>query len=258
MRKQNDPFKVEKIRAELAAQLRFSELFKTYSESYPEIKDFNTSKLWDKLNFQKLISRENNPMMRDRVDTVASLIKGNNIKVLNIGFGSAILEQIIFENLGNFKWYGIDISPRSVRDACKKYSQGIFKIGIITNIKHKPSYFDYVVILEVLEHIRPSQTFKALKEIYRVLKRGGKAIVSVPLNEKLKEMVAKGENPNAHVRTYTHNLIKAELRIAGFKILKEKTLFAFNKNYKIKTIIAKYIFHGIREPNNIIVLAQKP
>jgi ubiquinone/menaquinone biosynthesis C-methylase UbiE len=253
-----NPFEVERLRAKLADEVNYSELAKTYSSGYSEIKDQNTSRLWDSLNKDNhTLMEEKNPMLRERLKSVANMINGDNINILNIGFGSGNLEKIYFSTKKNFSWNGIDISRESVIRALKKYPKGKFEIGNITNIKNKDNQFDYVIVLEVLEHIRPRFTLKALGEILRVLKPEGKLIFSVPLNEKLEEMISKGENPNAHVRVYTRSLIKAELSIAGFKILKEKILFAFNKYYKIKTFLSKYVIQGIRHPNNIIILAQK-
>jgi len=254
----NNPFEVERLRAKLAKELNYSELAKTYSSRYQEIKDQNTPRLWDLLNKNNCtLMEENNAMLRDRLKSVAKMINGDNLNILNIGFGSGNLEKIYFAKKKNFNWRAIDISQHSVKRALKKYPKGKFEIGDITNIKNKDNQFDYVAALEVLEHIRPFFTFKALGEINRVLKKEGKLIISVPLNEGLEVMISKGKNPNAHVRIYTPSLIKAELSIAGFKILKEQMLFAFSKFYKIKTFISKYLIHGIRHPNNIIILAQK-
>lgn len=253
-----NPFEIERLRSKLADELKFSELVKTYSPSYPEIEDQNTSKLWDLLNKNNSsLAEDVNPMLKDRLQSVVNMIMGDHLKILNIGFGSGNLEKIYFGIKKNFNWLGIDISRESVKQVIRKYQKGKFEIGSVTDIKTKNNQFDYVIALEVLEHIRPAFTFKALKEIKRVLKPDGKVIVSVPLNEGLEEMVSKGENPNAHVRVYTPGLIMAELCISGFKFLKEKKLFAFNKFYKIKTLISRYIFPIIRQPNDIIILAQK-
>jgi TolB-like protein len=72
------------------------------------------------------------------------------------------------------------------------------------------------------------------------------------MNEGLEEMK---DNPNGHLRMYTEDLITAELRLAGFKVLAVKTLFAFKNFYKVKKIIAR-ILKNRWKPNNIIVLAQ--
>ena len=48
-------------------------------------------------------------------------------------------------------------------------------------------YFDWVLCNHVLEHIKDDKS--AIKEIFRVLKPGGKAIMQVPLNKNLKKTV---------------------------------------------------------------------
>lgn len=254
-----NPFRVEDLRAKLANELKFSQLIKTYSKSYPEIKDQNTPKLWDHLNIEARTLIDNNPMEEARLNFVSSLIKGDKIKVLDVGFGSASLEQKYFNTNSGKKveWFGTEISNKSIKRAQKQFPKIEFRLGKISNIKYPNNKFDYVVALEVLEHIKPSETFKALREIFRVVKPGKYFIVSVPLNEGLEEMVSRGENPNAHVRTYTPDLIKAELQIVGFAVIKEKKIFAFNSHHAIKSFVAQYILPKKFKHNNIIIMAQK-
>ncbi len=252
-----NPFDVERLRARLAANSNYKQLVETYSKSYSEIKDFNTPNLWDSLNTEGV--RGKNPMDDDRVSIVSDLIQGKKVRVLNVGFGSASLEKKYFKNhlQQDTAWRGIDISPASVRKATEEVPRAKFELGNILGLTYKANSFDYVVSLEVIEHIQPRNTFKALKEIFRVVKPGQYFIVSVPLNEGLEGMIARGENPNAHVRVYTPDLIKAELKIVGFTIVKEAKLFAFHDFYTLKTIFAKLLPKKFK-PNNIIVLAQKP
>lgn len=257
MNNKKNPFEVETLRARLAKQRDYKQLAKTYSKAYPAIKDFNTPNLWDSLNTKGV--RGKNPMDDNRVKIVNDLIQGKKIKVLNVGFGSASLEKKYFKNhfQRDVTWKGIDISLASVRKAKKEVSKAVFELGNILDLTYQNNTFDYVVSLEVIEHIQPRNTFKALKEIFRVVKPGKYFIVSVPLNEGLEGMIAKDENPNAHVRVYTPDLIKAELEIVGFETLKTRTLFAFHNFYKFKTVIARLLPKRFK-PNNIIVLAQKP
>lgn len=259
MNNQKNPFAVEIMRDELAQKKQYKKLLATYSEKYPEIKDLNTPKLWDYLHFEDKKAFLPHPMAQDRLKVVSNLIRGEGIAVLDIGFGSASLEKVFFskDNTKEIAWSGIEISPESVKKAKKAFSSATFKIGDILKLDYPKATFDYVVSLEVLEHIKPSKTFKALQEIYRVIRPGKYFIVSVPLNEGLDEMLTRGENPNAHVRTYTPELIKAELEIVGFTIVQEKKLFAFHKFYKIKSWVARF-FPKKFTFNNIIVLAQKP
>lgn len=248
--KKISPFQLEHRRATLARAGNLESLIKTYDIKYPEILDLNTSNLWDKLNAVG-ITKKINPMAWDRVNTVVSLIN-NKSKMLDIGFGSYIVENLITQQKKNVKIYGVDISKESVIRAKKKFPHGEFQVGTILKLPYKDKTFDLVLALEVMEHIQPHNTFKALTEVYRVLKKNGHFIVSVPLNENLEEMISEGKNPNAHVRIYTPELIKAELTIAGFKILREKYLYAFHSFYRLKSLLCSMI-PNLRNPNNIIV-----
>lgn len=257
MKNKKNPFDIEKLRAKLAHNLNYLRLIKTYSKSNPEVQDLNTPKLWNALN--KEFSVEKNPMAKDRIKIVSRRVKGQKIKVLNIGFGSASLEKEFFKKIKkDVKWYGIDIANKSVKLASQRFKHCKFELGNINQIQHNNNFLDYVIALEVLEHVQPSDTLIALSEVYRITKPGGTVILSVPLNEGLEEMIQKGENPNAHVRVYTPELIKAELEISGFKIINEKKLYAFNFFYSIKSLIVKYVFKNLKHPNNIIIVAQKP
>lgn len=241
-----DPFRLEELRSQLAEAKDYSELKKTYSPKLPEISDQNTPKLWDKLNFELKDIKAQNPMMWDRINTVAGMIPKGVNKVLDVGFGGALLEDIVADS---YDWYGIDISPKSVKTSSGKHPDKHFQVGQITNLKFPKNYFDCVLVLEVMEHILPRLTFKALSQIYKVLKPSGHLIVSVPLNEGLEHM---SSNPNAHVRVYTPALIEAELKIGGFRILDKKFLYAFHRYYYIKKL-----FGFLKQPNIIILLAQK-
>lgn len=251
------PFELEKKRSRLALQGHYSELFKTYSLRNYEIEDKNNPNFWDNLNLRKYTTKENNPMAYDRLKIVSEFLK-DQTKVLNVGAGTGDLENIVLKKLNKkLMWYGIDISPKSIKKLKNEFPHSNFDKGNICKISFEDNFFDYIILMEILEHVKPSRTFKALREAGRVLKDKGFMIITIPLNEGLEGMIRRGENPNAHVRVYTPELIAAELKIAGFKVLWRKFLFAFNKNYLLKTLVAKYVLPGIRQPNNLILFCQK-
>ncbi len=245
-----DSFRLEEYRSELAEAKNYSELKKTYSSHLQEIKDLNTPKLWDNLNFEHFNIKNQNPMMWDRINTVARLIPRSIKKVLDIGFGGAQLEDLVGTS---YDWHGLDISPKSVKSASKRHPNKHFQIGQITALNFPKLYFDCVIALELLEHIPPHSTFKALSQVHDVLKPDGYFIVSVPLNEDLEHTAS---NPNAHVRVYTPALIQAELHIAGFKIISTEFLYAFHKYYPAKKVLTQ-LFPFLKQPNIIIILARK-
>ncbi|MBF0537370.1 MAG: class I SAM-dependent methyltransferase [Nitrospirae bacterium] len=90
----------------------------------------------------------------------------NSIRVLNIGAGG-LLESYL-RAYSNFTVTSVDIDPARkpdvVMDACE--------------LQYDDRTFDLVCIMEVLEHIQ--SPVKAVDEIYRVLKPGGKLILTTP------------------------------------------------------------------------------
>lgn len=249
------PFDIERKRDTLAKTNRYKDLKKLYSKKLPTIPNLNTPLFWDKRNSERINMRKENPMSFDKYTKVSKKLPKNKA-ILNIGAGSGNLEEHYFSKSTTSQWYGTDISPKSISKLKAKYPYAHFKKCPVTKLAFKNKMFEFVTILDVLEHIPPSQLFKSLSEIKRVLKKGGKLIISVPLNEGLEEMVEKGRNPNAHVRIYTPDILEAELSIAGLDILEKEYLYAFGKHYHAKTVIVKRILKSYREPNLVIVTAE--
>lgn len=246
------PFKIERLRDKYAKKEQYNKLKLLYKKSYPEIKNFNTSRLWDKLNDE---FNQNNPMADEKIKLVINLIPKSVFKLLDLGFGAGEFEKKILQKKRDFKLYGIDLSIESVK-RISKIINGSFKIGNVTDLKYPKNSFDCVLALDILEHIQPSEILSTLSGIHKVLRFKSYLILSVPLNENLEKIIKNEQNYSAHVREYTENIIKAELKISKFKILKEKKLYAFKNKFKIKSFILK-IFPILKKPNLIIILAEK-
>jgi 2-polyprenyl-3-methyl-5-hydroxy-6-metoxy-1,4-benzoquinol methylase len=122
--------------------------------------------------------------------------------VLNLGFGSADLENIVFNKLkkNKLKWKGIDISKYSVGFGKSEFPKLYFEQNDVRKMKIMKSKYNYIIALELLEHIQTKYTFKVLHTIYNNLKNKGFFVLSIPLNEGLEDMIKMGVNPNAHVR----------------------------------------------------------
>lgn len=250
-----DPFIVEELRAILAEKMKFDELKKTYRKNFAEIRDINSPEFWDKLLIESKEREKQSPITRDRIKTVTEMIGGLRGKLLDVGFGHGFIEEFLgTESL--FDLYGLDISHRAV-ERLKRAVNGSFQVGSVLKIPFTDKTFDVILALEILEHILPHNNFRAINELYRTLKVGGSLIVSVPLNEGLEEMLRKGINPSGHVRVYTPELIKAELKMAGFKIRQEEYLFAFKNLYRLKNLLQKTLLKNRWRPNVIVVSAIK-
>jgi ubiquinone/menaquinone biosynthesis C-methylase UbiE len=77
--------------------------------------------------------------------------------------------QKYFRKFKNIEYYDADLSASTAN----------YKVDI-TNIPFKPEYFDCILCVHVLEHIPDDRL--AMRELYRVLKPGGWAILQSPLD----------------------------------------------------------------------------
>lgn len=245
-------FDTERLRKKLLQRRKYKALLGTYFAGLPEIQDHNTPEFWDNKfsDSEKILQF---PMSKDRNALIASLIVKNST-VLNIGAGKGHLEERVFRNVGNnITWFGTDFTNETLQKLKKNYPTYTFLKTGIDGLSFVPNTFDTICLLEVLEHISPRQTVSVLKKINSLLKPGGKAIISVPVNEGLEAMLP--ENPNSHLRVYSKKLLAFEFMITGYKIKKVISLTAFARFYKIKKLINS-IFK-LKRPNNLIFILEK-
>ena len=99
-----------------------------------------------------------------------------NKKVLDVGSGNGyVLSKYAKEGA---KVYGVDISENAIKICKKRFKllklKGSFKVANAEKLPYPNNYFDCICSMGVLHHV--SNIKKALDEIYRVLKPGGKFI----------------------------------------------------------------------------------
>ena len=100
----------------------------------------------------------------------------NSSTILDIGYARGFLLKIISRLYPSCKRYGIDVNDEFIS---KLSSLGCnLKVADATNLPFGDGFFDVVFALDVLEHIQDMP--KAIKEIHRVLKKDGLAILSGP------------------------------------------------------------------------------
>lgn len=210
----------------------------------------NTSTFWDTyfIEHKGRISSKDYITL-DRIKSVIGLIPNKKLKLLDVGLGYGFLERELYLSRRQVEIHGIDISYIGVANANKRY-RGSFLVGSATNIPFRNNEFNYVCVLEVLEHLYAAQKTCVLREINRVLKHNGILIVSVPLYDQ----VYKG-HPSGHVVTYTPQTIRSELLNAGYSIECTKALYAFRNYYKLKSAMNMLI--KLKNPNNMIIAARK-
>jgi ubiquinone/menaquinone biosynthesis C-methylase UbiE len=124
-------------------------------------------------------------MYRRRIEMCLAQCKGGG-RILEVGFGSGVS----FLNLhGSYKEiHGLDLtaSVEEVTAVFKaKQIETHLKEGNVLSMPYEDAYFDTVLLISILEHLKPSEQVPAFEEIRRVLKPQGQVIYGVPVERKL-------------------------------------------------------------------------
>ena len=131
---------------------------------------------------------------------IKKMVMGSGNKILDIGSGGG---WSVSELSKNGQLFLIDLSQKNLK-TIKLDSNAQAAVGDAIQLPFKENCFDYVIISEVLEHINnPAQ---AILDAFRVLKKGGKIIISTPYNEKIRYYLCIHCNQmtpaNAHLHSF--------------------------------------------------------
>lgn len=145
-----------------------------------------SKKLWD---YHQIVNREHLLAARSRLHFLAQRIKKSKKsgRLLDVGFGDGHLLRRLHPD---FELFGVDISSKNVRrtlaELRREGIQAELKVGNIKMLPFPDATFDVVVATEVLEHLDDRTVRAGIKEISRVLKKGGVFMGTVPAQEDLK------------------------------------------------------------------------
>lgn len=186
-------------------------------------------KVWDAVS-------KNWAEFRNRpVNEVVEFLQGKKGKVLDLGCGSG--RNFIESN--DLKIYGVDFSQKLV-DIAKERNYVDVDKGVTDNIPYDDGFFDYVVFVRVLHCVEAEERRReSLREVYRVLKKGGEAVISTigPRNQRIKNKpkewlmpwTVDGVRYERYNYTYDKDEFEGQLKDAGFEIVKiweEKNILA--------------------------------
>lgn len=162
-----------------------------------------------------------------RFKEVLQITEPTSGRVLDIGCHSGTFTEKIATKLGTKKLYGIDISRSAIKQIRKRIPLGKFKVEDAHNMVFHANFFDVIYCIEVLEHL--DNPIKVLSEMKRVLRKGGKVIILVPLNSILFRtiwFIWTSFYPvwkHAHVQSFRGKKLEEGLRSLGFRKIKSKT-----------------------------------
>jgi ubiquinone/menaquinone biosynthesis C-methylase UbiE len=122
-----------------------------------------------------------------------------------------------------FQVVGIDLVDIFLKECRKKYPRAKFLKMNAKKLKFPDNSFDAVWVLGVLIHIDKSDIKKTLEEFHRVLKPGGKLMVSVKKGTGLKIKKEKlSENKGRLTVYFLKNEMENYIKKSGFKVIRSK------------------------------------
>jgi tRNA (uracil-5-)-methyltransferase TRM9 len=167
------------------------------------------------------------------LEEVINFLKDKKGKVLDLGCGSG--RNMIKQE--GIEFYGVDFSESMIQlakqNAQKNGINAKFKLSEANKLDYDSEFFDYALFISTLHCIQgEANRKKALSELYRVLKEGGEAIVSVwnkDIESKLGKLEAKegfvnwannGENYARYYYFYDEDELVYLLKEVGFEVIK--------------------------------------
>lgn len=154
------------------------------------------------------------PGHRTRFRITTELLKdfSFNPPLVDLGCGSGEVLQLIQQELGWKELTGADFS-RSALGLVE--NRGFKSLHVnLTESKPRPRQFRSLICLQVLEHIEDDQ--QAIRESYKFLKEGGRALFSVPYNS---TYWSKMDENAGHVRRYEGYELCEKLCESGYEIV---------------------------------------
>lgn len=144
-------------------------------------------------------------------------------KVLNVWSRTGGAVQYI-KNSAQVELYNLEVAPKMMERAKAKFPDSNFELTDLKSFNFPDIFFDSVLSLETLEHAPEPEEF--LKEIFRVLKPGGRLVMSLPpqtaeLPLRIYELFKKNHGEGPH-RFLPSKIVKKLLKQVGFEIIIHK------------------------------------
>lgn len=168
-------------------------------------------------------------------------LKNVHGKVLEVGCGGGGVSKAIKKYRPDLEVHGCDISRRSLKMA-RQDSGGVkFKFGDLDKLPYKDNSFGAVVMFDTLEHLEHPE--KALKEVRRVLEKGGILHSATPLEGEpltlhgfLKIFGWQVKRKwCGHVQMYRLGEPEKLMRKAGFRV--RKTVYSGHFFYQLADVL---------------------
>lgn len=156
------------------------------------------------------------------LDGIRDKLVGENCCYLDVGCSSGYMLADVLKRFPEVHAVGADYFSVGLLQCHKCFPDiPLFQIDL-ANCQFGDNLFDAVTCLNVLEHIPNDQT--ALKHLFRIIKPGGKMVVTVPMGRGLYDIY---DEVHYHIRRYEKKELIYKINSAGFDILKNNYFGVF-------------------------------
>jgi ubiquinone/menaquinone biosynthesis C-methylase UbiE len=122
-------------------------------------------------------------MYRQRVELALNECSGGE-RVLEVGFGTGLAFPNLHEMYSEI--HGIDLTAdiQAVKSVFDPMGIPLFlEKGDVLKMPYQDDFFDTVLMISILEHLKPAELEQAFAEVQRVLKPGGQMIYGTPVEK---------------------------------------------------------------------------
>jgi len=134
------------------------------------------------------------------------------LEIVDVGCGTgSVLKKL--ERYGHAT--GIDISEEAIKFCKLRGCRDVYKVKEKEGLPFKDNTFDLITALDIIEHV--DDDCAALAEYYRIIRKGGILLVTVPAYEFL---WGPHDEVNDHKRRYIARGLRNKVEEAGFTVRK--------------------------------------
>ncbi len=169
-------------------------------------------------------------MYRRRVELALEQCTGGK-RVLEVGFGTGLAFPNLHDSYEEI--HGLDLTAdiEAVKSVFEPIGIPLFlKKGDVLNMPYEDNYFDTVLLISIMEHLKPNELKQACAEVKRVLKPGGQMVYGTPVERPFMVFMFKmlGHNiRNEHFSTEKEIRQTAEFFFEKTKLIEMKATPSF-------------------------------
>jgi ubiquinone/menaquinone biosynthesis C-methylase UbiE len=178
----------------------------------------NLHQKYEVQNSQQEVS-EYDPFTLERYEQFFKFFPKEAIKVLDIGCNTGRGGLRLKELNSNLMLLGLDCVQARLDALPKCYAQGVY--GLSTDIPIEDRSVDVIVAGEFLEHLYPADVDKTLCEFQRVLKIGGRLLLTTPNPNYIRSKLSgRSVFDVSHLTQHFPKILQLRLQMHGFSGVK--------------------------------------